>query len=123
MNEEEKKKKLQDVIYDGHKDSPNHTCCLCECPKNYHIVYWKCPLFDNELICGECCQIGCLRKDIDKRFSEKLGRKITIDEINETCGKCQKNYGFQDEQLADDLEAGKAKDVSDEKDTENKKET
>lgn len=99
--------KKDDIIYDGHKGSPEHTCCLCECPKNYHIVYWKCLIFETELICGECCRIGCLKNDIDEQFSKKLGRKITIDEVNDACFECGKNFGIQDEQLSGDLENGK----------------
>lgn len=106
---EERKKRLSEVIYDGSKNSPHHICSMCECPPNYHIVQWPCPIFENELICGDCCQVGCLRESVAEEFSKKLGRKITVEEINERCGNCGRNYAMQDEQLADDIESGKVK--------------
>jgi hypothetical protein len=89
------------------------TCCLCECPKDMHVVFWGCPIFEKELggkgplICCECCQIDALGGDIDKKFSEKLGRTITKEEINKACGDCGKNHAVQNEYLATQIQIGK----------------
>jgi len=108
-DDKERKKRKDEVVYDGSKNSPHHVCSMCECPPNYHVVHWPCPIFDKELICGDCCQVGCLRKGVDEEFSKKLGRKMTLEEINEHCGNCGRNYAMQDDQLADDIENGKVK--------------
>jgi len=95
------------TFYNIKRDEETPICMVCECPIDVpvHCLFWKCPLFENELICYECCVIGCLKKDVTDLFSQKLGRKITLDEINEKCKECGRNYAFQDEFLAIELES------------------
>lgn len=87
------------------KDIQKIQCNLCECTGENHPVYWSCPLFDGEEICQRCCQVECLRRDIDQKFSYALGRSITLEEINQVCQQCNKNYALQNESLADQIEA------------------
>lgn len=93
------------VIYDW-KGDKKPTCCLCECQQGVHILFWKCPLFMGEDICGECCQVDALRPNVAEKFSEKLGRPISLEEINEQCRQCGKNYAKQNEDLANKTEGG-----------------
>ncbi len=86
------------------KEIKEHRCNLCECDPRMHAFYWSCPLFEGEEICQNCCQVDTLREDVAETFSKSLGRPISLDEINEACRKCGKNYGLQNEQLADDIE-------------------
>lgn len=95
--------KNPDHIYDL-ENKQDFTCNLCECPTNVHICGWKCPIFEGNTICSECCLLDALRENIDTKFSEKLGRKITKEEINEFCKNCGKNHATQDEQMADNME-------------------
>lgn len=111
MREKDFNKELS--VYHLDKSAPGHVCNLCECPEGFHVAFWKCPLFENDLICSDCCQVECMKEDIDEKFSEKLGRKITKDEINDACFECGKNNAFQDEDLALETEYGdKSKDVN-----------
>jgi len=82
------------TIYDLSKEN-NHICVACECVQGLHVCFWNCPIFDNELICVECCKENTLDKNIEQQFSEKLGRKVTIEEINERCKQCGRNYALQ----------------------------
>lgn len=84
-----------------------YICPLCECDQNAHLVFWKCPLFENELICQQCCHIEMLTDDIDKKVSARMGKEMTKDQINETCNKCGLNCGKQNPELATKLEEGK----------------
>jgi hypothetical protein len=86
------------------ENKQDFTCNLCECPTNVHICGWACPIFEGNAICSECCLLDALRSDIDKKFSAKLGRDITKEEINEACKNCGKNNATQNEQMADNLE-------------------
>lgn len=96
--------KDEDVSYDL-KNDDTHVCCLCECnPPNIHLITWKCPIFKGERICSECCLVDALRDDIDQRFSEKLGRKIAKDEINEECKKCGRNCAAQSQEALQNME-------------------
>jgi hypothetical protein len=95
-----------DQFYDIDKNSIGHTCCLCECPNPHtHVSYWKCPIFENNPICAECCLIDALKPGIEKKFSEKLGREITREEIIKTCQGCGMNHAVEDKDIADQLEA------------------
>lgn len=87
------------------KELQEHRCNLCECDPRAHIVYWSCPLFKGDEICQNCCQVDALRPEIADQFSKALGKKMSLDEINEACRNCGKNYGVQNEQLADDIES------------------
>ena len=80
-------------------------CTLCTCVEKTHAIFWKCPILDNNPICGECCQIGCLKSDIAERFSKVLEKEITIEEVNEACKKCGKNYACQNPDLAKKIES------------------
>jgi hypothetical protein len=79
---------------------------MCECPPEAHFVGWACPLFQQEWICGSCCQIECLRTGVEKRFSEKLGRELTREELDASCKSCGKNYAKINDDLADRMEQG-----------------
>lgn len=58
-------------------------------------------------ICQECCYLDLLKDGVEKKFSEKLGRPISIEEINSECKACGKNYAKQNQRLADDIEQDK----------------
>ena len=94
----------RDDIFDAGKYSKGHICCLCECDPSVHVCFFKCPIFDKELICSECCLMDALRSGIDEKFSEKLGRKITREEINALCRDCGRNHAIEDSALADELD-------------------
>jgi hypothetical protein len=79
------------------------TCVGCDCHPDIHLVGWSCPIFSNEAICFECCQIDTLNDDIDKKFSEKLGYTITKEEINKICTQCGKNNAKQDISLSPEV--------------------
>lgn len=81
-------------------------CMLCECgDPGMHVCYWKCPIFEGNTICAECCLLDALRPGIEKKFSEKLGRDITREEITKACGDCGRNHATEDVALAEQLEA------------------
>ena len=82
-------------------------CAACECQPETHLVFYSCPIFENESICNECCYIGCLQPYVDKQFSKKLGREITKEEINKTCLECGRNYAKQDPLLSPEIFSGK----------------
>lgn len=94
-----------DEHYAIQKGSVGPMCCYCECDPAAHVCGWKCPIFNNELICSQCCLVDVLRKDATKIFSEKLGRDITREEINAICGGCGRNHAVEDDQLADTLQS------------------
>lgn len=79
-------------------------CSLCECSEKVHAIFWSCPILSGEKICIDCCQTGCLKKDIAEKFSKALGKEITLDQVNNFCRDCGKNYATQNEQLAKKLE-------------------
>lgn len=91
-------------FYDLEVNSDKCRCVLCECndPKA-HVCYWNCPIFNDFKICATCCTIDVLRKDVEKKISEKLGRKITREEINDFCKKCGRNHAEENDDLADRL--------------------
>ncbi len=114
-----RKKMTEKTRSEWERDLEVNTCCLCECDSKAHVIYWECPLFLNYKICQRCCQIDTLRHDVANMFSKRLGRRMTLAEINEACKDCGKNYATQNEQLADDLEnPEKDNEVNREKDTE-----
>ncbi len=86
------------------KGAKPFTCCYCECVEAAHTCGWKCPIFNNNAICSQCCLIETLRTDAPKVFSEKLGREITREEINEFCKGCGRNHATEDEALADNIQ-------------------
>lgn len=94
----------RDDIFDDDKHSAGYICCLCECDPRVHVCFFKCPIFDKELICSECCLTDVLRSNIEKKFSEKLGRMITREEINSLCKACGRNHAVEDSALADKLD-------------------
>lgn len=79
---------------------------LCECQEpGVHVSFWKCPIFENNTICAECCLVDAIRPGIDKKFSEKLGRTITREEITKACQGCGMNHATEDQAVAEQLEA------------------
>jgi len=95
-----------DVVSDFDKDSQGHVCVNCECDSNFHRIFWKCPLYDKELICTECCQENMLELDAPIKVSAKLGRTITAEELNKICSDCGRNYACQNKELAQQIELG-----------------
>ena len=93
-----------DQFYAIDKNAPPHTCCLCECDPKVHLVYFKCPIFEQNDICADCCLLDALRPGAEKKFSEKLGREITREEMNKMCKECGRNHAVEDGQLAIELE-------------------
>jgi hypothetical protein len=81
-----------------------HQCNLCECDPKNHVVYWSCPIFKGDEICQSCCQVEMLRPEVADIFSHRLGQPMTLDEINQACNNCGKNYGLQNPNLADKIE-------------------
>jgi hypothetical protein len=79
-------------------------CTLCTCVEKTHAIFWKCPILDNNPICGECCQVGCLKNNIAGKFSKALGKDISLEDINKACTDCGRNYAKQNEELAKQLE-------------------
>lgn len=94
----------RDDIFDADKHSKGHRCCLCECDPRVHVCFFNCPIFEKELICAECCLTDVLRSNIEEKFSEKLGRNITREEINSFCNDCGRNHAIEDSVLADELD-------------------
>ena len=95
-----------DQFYDNDPRKVGHICMLCECDDpSAHISFWKCPLFENNPICAECCLLDAIRPGIEKKFSEKLGRPITANEIRKTCGDCGMNHACESQAIAEQLEA------------------
>ena len=93
-----------DEHYSLDKTAPGFTCCYCECVEAAHICGWKCPIFKDNLICSQCCLVDALRTEAPKVFSEKLGREITREEINEFCRNCGRNNAVEDDALADKIQ-------------------
>lgn len=87
------------------KGTPGFTCCLCECEPLAHACGWKCPIFKDNPICSSCCMVDTLRPEAPKLFSDKLGRDITREEINEFCRGCGRNHAMEDDALADKIES------------------
>jgi len=100
----------RDDMFDASKHSKGHVCCLCECDPSVHVCFFKCPIFEKELICSECCLIEVLRSGVEKKFSEKLGHTITREEINTFCKDCGRNHAVEDSALADELDWNTIKD-------------
>jgi hypothetical protein len=48
--------------------------------------------------------IDVLRPGIEEKFSQRLGRKITREEINSFCKDCGRNHAVEDSALADELD-------------------
>jgi hypothetical protein len=94
-----------DEQYNIQKGAPGFTCCACECDTSEHVCGWKCPIFNKELICSQCCLVDVLRKDTPKIFSARLGREITREEINKMCGDCGRNHAVEDDTLADQIQS------------------
>lgn len=94
----------RDDLFDSEKRSPGYVCCLCECPPGFHVCFFKCPIFDGQYICSECCFFDVLREGVEKKFSERLGYTITREEITDFCRKCGRNHAVEDSVLADELE-------------------
>lgn len=93
-------------LYEGDPRKNEHVCMLCECQApGMHISYWKCPIFEDNPICAECCLLDALRPGIEKKFSEKLGRPITREEITKACQGCGMNHATEDLAVAEQLEA------------------
>lgn len=79
-------------------------CSLCVCIPATHILFHSCPILENNPICKDCCLISCLKDDIAIKFSQALGKEITLEQVNEVCKQCGKNYGKQNPELAKKLE-------------------
>ena len=69
-------------------DKNDDVCCLCECMAGVHLLFWSCPIFDDELICSDCCHINSLKLDSNKKFSDKLGKEISKEELEKYCKDC-----------------------------------
>lgn len=82
----------------------NTQCTLCVCPPGNHILFHLCPILENNPICKDCCLVSCLKDDIAVKFSQVIGKTITLEEINAVCKSCGKNYGKQNPELAKQLE-------------------
>lgn len=83
-----------------------HICSCCECLKGNHLIFFKCPLFENNPICQDCCQIDMLKDNVEAQISAKLGRPITKEFINQTCMNCGLNNACQNQDLAKKIEDG-----------------
>lgn len=83
--------------------TPGVDCCYCECKNTEHPCGWKCPIFNGNMICSQCCNIDVLRKDAPEHFSKQLGREITREEINAACRDCGRNHAMESEAIADQL--------------------
>lgn len=95
----------KDQFFDLDRSVQQHICCLCECNDIIaHACYWKCPIFEGNTICAECCLVDALRPGVEAKFSEKLGRPITREEINKMCGDCGRNHATEDNDLADRIQ-------------------
>lgn len=102
----EKMADISNQFYDLDPHKNEHICMLCECEApGTHISFFKCPIFENNPICAECCLLDALRPGIEKKFSEKLGREITREEITKTCQDCGMNHATTDQAMAEQLEA------------------
>jgi hypothetical protein len=83
-----------------------HICSMCECPQNNHLIFHNCPLFENNPICQEDCQISMMKDDIDIQVSTKLGKPVTKEYINQTCRNCGLNNACQNQDLVNKIERG-----------------
>src|SRR5216684_2021004 len=93
------------IINDTFEKDP-HICSFCNCLKGNHLVFHRCPLFENNPICQEDCKISMMKDDVDIQVSAKLGRPITKEFINQTCRNCGLNNAYQNNELALKLERG-----------------
>ena len=87
-------------------EKEQHICSFCECPSGNHLIFHKCPLFDNTFICEEDCKVSMMKDDIDVQVSAKLGRSVTKTFINDMCKNCGLNNACQNQKLADQIEKG-----------------
>jgi len=65
-------------------------CCLCECPPKFHCFFVKCSLFDDELICIDCCQHDLFLDDIINKLEAITLKKRTKEEVYNICKECNK---------------------------------
>ena len=65
-------------------------CPFCECPEKTHCYFWSCPLFDNELICCDCCHNDVQKEDATTKLGEIVGKKYTREDIDVICRECAK---------------------------------
>jgi len=79
-------------------------CTMCQCKEGTHALFNSCPIMDNNPICHDCCLIGCLKDDIALQFSNTTGKQLTLEQVNEACKACGKNYAKQNPELAKKLE-------------------
>lgn len=80
-------------------------CTLCQCAEGTHIQFHSCPILEDNPICStDCCIVACLKTDVAIRFSQVLGRNVSLEQVNEACKKCGRNYACQNEKLAKEME-------------------
>jgi hypothetical protein len=91
------------IINDAFEKEP-HICAFCECIKGNHLVFHRCPLFENNPICEEDCRISMMKEDVEAQVSAKLGKPVTKEFINQTCKNCGLNNACQNQKLAEKLE-------------------
>jgi len=83
----------------------NTVCTMCECQPGTHVIFNSCPIMDGFPICAtDCCMIECLKPTIAEKFSKVIGKEITLENVNEACKNCGKNYAKQNPELAKQLE-------------------
>jgi hypothetical protein len=87
-------------------EKEQHLCSKCECQSGNHLVFFKCPLFELNPICRDCCLIDMMKDDVDVQISTKLGKPVTKEFINQTCKNCGMNNASQNQKLAEELEKG-----------------
>jgi len=63
-------------------------CCYCECLPKFHFYFLKCLLFENELICVDCCSNSIVDEKAVSSLEELTGIKRSRDQIDEICRKC-----------------------------------
>lgn len=97
------------IINDTFEQEP-HICSKCECQSGNHLIFFKCPLFSNNPICQDCCQIDMMKEDVDLQVSAKLGNPISKETINSICRSCGLNNACQNQKLANKLEQGQTGD-------------
>lgn len=74
----------------GHFDDKEkgfYVCSLCECSPGIHCYQLHCPLFDEEMICTDCCSQEVSKDDVISKL-QKIGVEYTRKEIDDICRKC-----------------------------------
>ena len=67
----------------------NIVCVYCECDFRVHCFYLKCPLFENESICVDCC-FSMDKEDVVSKLEEVTSVKRSREQIDQICKDCNK---------------------------------